>query len=102
MHATLYSRGHLLIGPSKFRFVPTGQSLETAMQALLDEENTNRIGAEVEAIDVQTREMFDKQWCGPIDLSSEGVAALEDWDTAYAKQQAKKIAAAEQCQRSGL
>lgn len=93
MIPTLHSSGFLILGPTKYRFVRDKALLDDICVALIVEENASNPKLPVIRDDLRVRELFDKSWCGMLDLSEEGVSALDDWDTAFAKLQAKKAAA---------
>lgn len=97
----LYPRGTLLIlhvsgqPPGRPVYVPSDESVEYKVAALCAEYNAGREGEVGNGLigwdDFLILPIFDKNWCGAVDLSGEGVAALEDWDTAFARLQVSKL-----------
>lgn len=92
-HPILYPRGTLLIVNGKQTYVPVDGYVDGEIAKICARENEGKEGdALIDNADFEIRPLFDKQWCGPVDLSSDGVESLDDWDTAFAKQQVKKLA----------
>ena len=84
MKATLLSTGFLITGPTITQFATT-ENLQERIEIVLAAENANKSPdtPEFDRDDLAIREQFTKTWCGPIDLSEEGVANLKSWDEAF-------------------
>lgn len=85
--AKLVSIGFLVVGTNYRAYAATQEQVPAATQEVLARERATAPERQISESNLRVREIFVKDWCGPIDLSSEGVAALEDWDTAFVRQE---------------
>lgn len=88
--ARLHSLGFLVVGPKHRVYAATEADIPAAIDEVLVLENLDKDEESKITVDdlYPTREIFDKTWCGPVDLSEAGVEdiATRDWDDVFAKQ----------------
>lgn len=88
--ARLNPLGFLAVGPKHKCHAATEADIPNAVAELLLKENAGRSDADPITEDdlYPTREVFDKTFCGPIDLSEAGVEdiATRVWDDVFTKQ----------------